>query len=239
MILNTIELGANLEKWKQTGEPESWVRNHLAGWNHNDWLELLNILNKSQYWPMEEAAIGGLIEKIRGGILHQNSSKFENYSEPIKSLIKLKTYLIECLETTKQVSCETVCSHLNHPSMRRIGGWDAIVEGTTNDIIDHIWASFELTARLQAMRPTDIGVRFKTDSFYDPPEHLSCILMEMQLSSRETSYGKHLRIHELRLYRIAPGSSKCMLATYLEDVNKINSGSIRPRNEQGIPVFHA
>jgi upstream activation factor subunit UAF30 len=57
--------GANFNRWKSSQEPESWVRNHLDGWNQNDWLELLALLHNSQYWPMEEAAIGQHLEMLR------------------------------------------------------------------------------------------------------------------------------------------------------------------------------
>ena len=55
----------NFESWKSSGGPEAWVRQHLQGWNHDDWLELLAALRKSPYWPMDEAAIGQHIEMLR------------------------------------------------------------------------------------------------------------------------------------------------------------------------------
>lgn len=61
----TTSSSANLEAWKSRGEPEAWVRRHLDGWNHDDWLELLVSLRQSQYWPMQEAAIGQHLEMLR------------------------------------------------------------------------------------------------------------------------------------------------------------------------------
>jgi len=55
---------ANLKRWKVSGQPEAWVAKH-PDWNHNDWLELLALLRKSQYWPMDEAAIGEHLEIVR------------------------------------------------------------------------------------------------------------------------------------------------------------------------------
>jgi chromatin remodeling complex protein RSC6 len=57
--------GASLNQWKSSQEPESWVRKHLDGWSHKDWLELLALLRNSQYWPMDETAIGQHIEMLR------------------------------------------------------------------------------------------------------------------------------------------------------------------------------
>jgi hypothetical protein len=55
----------NLDRWKASQQPESWVRQHLKGWNQNDWLDLLALLRDSQYWPLDEAAIGQHIETLR------------------------------------------------------------------------------------------------------------------------------------------------------------------------------
>jgi len=55
----------NLDRWKASGEPETWVRNHLEGWNHSDWLQLLSSLRASQYWPMNEAEVGRHLEMLR------------------------------------------------------------------------------------------------------------------------------------------------------------------------------
>jgi upstream activation factor subunit UAF30 len=57
--------GAKLSLWKSSPEPESWVRKHLAGWNENDWLELLASLRNSKYWPMDQAAMGQHLEMLR------------------------------------------------------------------------------------------------------------------------------------------------------------------------------
>ena len=59
---------ANLEHWKASEEPATWVRAHLNGWNHQDWLNLLASLRQSQYWPMEEAAVGQHLELLRRGL---------------------------------------------------------------------------------------------------------------------------------------------------------------------------
>ena len=55
----------NLSRWQSSREPETWVRAHSNGWNHQDWLDLLASLRTSQYWPIEEAAIGQHLEELR------------------------------------------------------------------------------------------------------------------------------------------------------------------------------
>jgi len=59
------KIGANIKRWKLSGEPQAWVSKHPQGWNHNEWLELLLSLRKSQFWPMDEAAIGQHLEMLR------------------------------------------------------------------------------------------------------------------------------------------------------------------------------
>jgi hypothetical protein len=60
-----ISKPSNLNRWKLSGEPERWVAAHHKGWNHQEWLELLATLRKSQYWPMYETAIGQHLEMLR------------------------------------------------------------------------------------------------------------------------------------------------------------------------------
>src|SRR5215472_12318497 len=63
------DLAANPSQWESTGEAEAWVRAHLKGWNHQDWLDLLASLRKSPYWPMNEAAIGKHLEMLQAKVL--------------------------------------------------------------------------------------------------------------------------------------------------------------------------
>jgi ankyrin repeat protein len=62
-------LAANPSQWESTGEAEAWVRTHLKGWNHQDWLDLLASLRRSPYWPMDEAAIGEHLEILRAKLM--------------------------------------------------------------------------------------------------------------------------------------------------------------------------
>ena len=84
--------GANINRWKLSGEPQAWVRKHLHGWNHNDWLELLASLRKSQYWPMDEAAIGQHLEMLR----HNMQSRTQK-EEPQKQELDLREAATICI----------------------------------------------------------------------------------------------------------------------------------------------
>lgn len=63
--MNSSECEQNLERWMASSEPETWVREHVNGWNHDDWLALLAGLRESAYWPMEEDAVGLHLEGLR------------------------------------------------------------------------------------------------------------------------------------------------------------------------------
>ena len=55
----------NLERWKASGEPKRWVEAHNYKWNYGDWLQLLDSLEKSQYWPMDPDAVGAVLEELK------------------------------------------------------------------------------------------------------------------------------------------------------------------------------
>ncbi len=56
---------ANLERWKQSGNPEAWVSARSGVWKHDDWLKLLEALKRSAYWPLDEIEIGRVLEQAR------------------------------------------------------------------------------------------------------------------------------------------------------------------------------
>jgi len=55
----------HLELWVESGEPERWVKARSGNWDHADWLGLLESLKGSAYWPMDEGAIGNVIESLK------------------------------------------------------------------------------------------------------------------------------------------------------------------------------
>jgi hypothetical protein len=57
--------GKNLKQWKASGEPQRWVERHNYSWNHDDWLSLLNSLEKSDYWPINADDVGAVLEDLK------------------------------------------------------------------------------------------------------------------------------------------------------------------------------
>lgn len=55
----------NLCRWKQSGQPRQWVKDHGGHWNHGDWLQLLADLERSAFWPLDPAAVGGVLEDAK------------------------------------------------------------------------------------------------------------------------------------------------------------------------------
>lgn len=65
----------NLYFWRRSGVPFDWVMRHPGGWNHGDWLGLLEELKKTRYWPMNEAEVGRTLESLR--VAGSLGSRFE------------------------------------------------------------------------------------------------------------------------------------------------------------------
>jgi tetratricopeptide (TPR) repeat protein len=55
----------NLSRWKNSGGPKQWVEKHGYSWAHQDWLNLLEELRRSPYWPMNPDKIGAALEEIK------------------------------------------------------------------------------------------------------------------------------------------------------------------------------
>jgi len=55
----------NLTRWRQSGEAQRWVQAHNGRWNHQDWLALLETLQRSAYWPMQPEEVGRTLEEIK------------------------------------------------------------------------------------------------------------------------------------------------------------------------------
>lgn len=55
----------NLRRWKESGEPRSWVESHQGQWEHSDWLALLEGLQRSEFWPMYPDAVNGVLEEVK------------------------------------------------------------------------------------------------------------------------------------------------------------------------------
>ncbi|MBI4606141.1 MAG: hypothetical protein HY721_29595 [Planctomycetes bacterium] len=56
---------SNLERWKASGHPQRWVEAHDYHWNHADWLALLRDLERSDFWPMDPAEVGAVLEALK------------------------------------------------------------------------------------------------------------------------------------------------------------------------------
>jgi hypothetical protein len=58
-------LGENLRRWVESGQPRRWVESRCGAWDHRDWLILLANLRHSEFWPMEPAAVGAVLERLK------------------------------------------------------------------------------------------------------------------------------------------------------------------------------
>jgi hypothetical protein len=60
----------NLQRWRQSAAL-AWVVERQGQWNHAQWLQLLEQLRQSEYWPMEEEQIGRVLEETKQQWLKQ------------------------------------------------------------------------------------------------------------------------------------------------------------------------
>jgi Ankyrin repeats (3 copies) len=74
----------NLARWASSTLPERWVTAHLSGWTHLDWLHLLESLRKTQFWPMDEAAIGQHLEMLRPKLRESKIAYLLSVDEPVR-----------------------------------------------------------------------------------------------------------------------------------------------------------
>jgi len=55
----------NLARWRDSGQPRLWIKDHKGRWNDQDWLSLLDALKQSEFWPMEPDAVGAVLEDLK------------------------------------------------------------------------------------------------------------------------------------------------------------------------------
>jgi hypothetical protein len=55
----------NLRRWRESGQPKSWVEAHHGEWNHQDWLALLETLKRTSFWPLKPEDVGAVLEDIK------------------------------------------------------------------------------------------------------------------------------------------------------------------------------
>jgi hypothetical protein len=55
----------NLRRWQESGQPRAWVASRSGQWDHADWLTLLANLRHSEFWPLDPADVGLLLERLR------------------------------------------------------------------------------------------------------------------------------------------------------------------------------
>lgn len=61
-------LAENLNRWRNSGHPEEWVKARRGEWNHDDWTGLLGELSDGEFWPMNPESVGRVLEEIKGSI---------------------------------------------------------------------------------------------------------------------------------------------------------------------------
>jgi hypothetical protein len=58
-----LNAAANLRRWQESQQPQHWVESHQGQWDHAAWETLLEDLRRSEFWPLEPCAVGGVLEE--------------------------------------------------------------------------------------------------------------------------------------------------------------------------------
>ncbi|MGD1277141.1 MAG: ankyrin repeat domain-containing protein [Tepidisphaeraceae bacterium] len=69
----------NLARWERSAYPRKWVDDHRGQWTHSDWLQLLQELKQTDFWPMEPDAIGRVLEEHKKAPPSMQSESFEAF----------------------------------------------------------------------------------------------------------------------------------------------------------------
>jgi HEAT repeat protein len=63
----------NLVRWRRSNESLYWVKSHRGNWNHDDWLQFLESLKSSEFWPMRPEGVRVVLEELKkeyiGGLI--------------------------------------------------------------------------------------------------------------------------------------------------------------------------
>ncbi len=55
----------NLARWRESGTARDWVAARAGRWGHDDWLALRDCLQRSEFWPVDPASVGRVLEEVR------------------------------------------------------------------------------------------------------------------------------------------------------------------------------
>ena len=69
-----------LRRWEASGQPRAWVDDRQGAWDHTDWLELVETLEQSEYWPIDLNAVGELVENMKAE--RANLQRWRQSDEP-------------------------------------------------------------------------------------------------------------------------------------------------------------
>jgi hypothetical protein len=64
-IASLSDSDLNLKRYSKSGKAGVWVRANSGGWNHTDWLQLLEGIRQKGYWPIDEQGLGELLERLK------------------------------------------------------------------------------------------------------------------------------------------------------------------------------
>jgi tetratricopeptide (TPR) repeat protein len=98
-----VSAAENLKRWKESSRPRAWVEAHNGEWTHADWLSLTVELKRSEYWPLELADVGGVLEELKSQ-WHDHQMQVEVLIEEAEAALEegdLDQAVADCTEAMK------------------------------------------------------------------------------------------------------------------------------------------
>src|ERR1700683_4174993 len=75
-------LPESLFHWQQSGDAFRWVDQHQGQWTHQDFLDLLQQLDKNAVWPADVETVGRGLGETR--LQWQNLQRWQEQGEPLR-----------------------------------------------------------------------------------------------------------------------------------------------------------
>ena len=58
----------NLQRWKESSGPRSWLKTNHGGWSASEFQALLQTLSSSDFWPMKATGVADVLREVMAGL---------------------------------------------------------------------------------------------------------------------------------------------------------------------------
>ncbi len=72
----------NLKRWKESGHPAWWVQTRNGAWSNGDWNALMDLLRRSEYWPLFPPAVEEMMAELKER--YENLTRWQESGAPLQ-----------------------------------------------------------------------------------------------------------------------------------------------------------